>query len=135
MPGQIRMRSESLVTMMSRIVLSWIRSTKPYTEVAMVWTAETGGEQMSDKLKLLTFIGPKPYEEVEYTFRGTPFKTEFFAEALSHWHTPARTFFFLTPKAKGGANWKKLRNGFPASWVPISRMEKAKRTSGRYSRR
>ncbi len=68
---------------------------------------------MSDKLKLLTFIGPKPYEEVEYTFRGTPFKTEFFAEALSHWHTPARTIVFLTPEAKGSDNWKKLQERIP----------------------
>jgi CRISPR-associated DxTHG motif protein len=68
---------------------------------------------MSDKLKLLTFVGLNNYEKVKYAYKGETLETELFAEALSHWHTPAKIIAFLTPKAKESENWKKLQERIP----------------------
>jgi len=68
---------------------------------------------MSDKLKLLTFVGLNDYKKVEYAYKGTTFKTELFAEALFRWHAPTRIIAFLTPKAKESGNWNKLQERIP----------------------
>jgi len=68
---------------------------------------------MSDKLKLLTFVGLNDYKKVKYVYNGTTSETELFAEALSRWHAPARVIAFLTPEAKGHGNWNKLRERIP----------------------
>src|SRR6266542_58752 len=68
---------------------------------------------MSDKLKLLTFVGVNDYEEVKYAYKGETLETELFAEALSRWHTPTRIIAFLTPIAKESGNWNKLQKRIP----------------------
>jgi CRISPR-associated DxTHG motif protein len=68
---------------------------------------------MSDKLKLLTFVGLNDYEKVRYAYNGETLETELFAEALSHWHAPTKIIAFLTPKAKESGNWKKLQERIP----------------------
>lgn len=59
--------------------------------------------------KLITFLGPNPYEETTYRWGEQEYTTRFFAEAVSAWLKPDRVYVLLTHEAKQSENWGDLQ--------------------------
>lgn len=76
---------------------------------------------MSEKVKVISFLGITNYKLTRYVWKGREVETEFFPEAVAHFIRPDKIMVCLTPTAQAGeksTNWQELQRRFERDNIP-----------------
>ncbi|HLI49719.1 MAG TPA: TIGR02221 family CRISPR-associated protein [Chthonomonas sp.] len=66
---------------------------------------------------VISFLGMGNYDEVEYTWGDSTYRTRLFPAAVAHWIRPDRLYVLLTDEARDSSNWVSLQEELKAQQI------------------